>query len=142
MHELIGILVTSCSRINLWENPWSLRHPRGVPSVNPSTLSHKSYTHLPPSSNVTALICLAEEIFWFGGLRGVLGSGCGLSSSSCGGILWDDGTQAIPLSTVGYHITFHKSRFINSSKVQRLAKRRGCLLSYSQAEPRKRINAT
>ena len=51
-------------------------------------------------SMIIVLGCLAQEVVLWG-LRGVRGSGCGLSSS-CGGILWDDGTQAIPPSLFLY----------------------------------------
>ena len=34
----IGFLLTSCVGINLGDIPWGLRHPRDVPSVDPSTL--------------------------------------------------------------------------------------------------------
>ena len=49
---------------------------------------------------------IGRRNFLVGGLRGVLGSGCGLSSS-CGGILWDDGTQAIPPSLSIYCMVSH-----------------------------------
>ena len=38
---LIGIFLTSCVGINLGDTPRGLRHPRGVPSVDPSTLGRK-----------------------------------------------------------------------------------------------------
>ena len=41
------IFLTSCVGINLGDTPRGLRHPRGVPSVDPSTLGQKSYTHSP-----------------------------------------------------------------------------------------------
>ena len=39
---LIGFFLTSCVGINLGDIPWGLRHPRDVPSVDPSTLGRKT----------------------------------------------------------------------------------------------------
>ena len=50
--ELIGFFLTSGVGVNLGDTLWGLRHPRGVPLVDPSTLGRKSYTHSPPSSIV------------------------------------------------------------------------------------------
>ena len=52
---LIGFFGTSCVGINLGDIPRGLRHPRDVPSVDPSTLGQKPYTPSPPSSIVTVL---------------------------------------------------------------------------------------
>ena len=40
------IFLTSCVGINLGDTPRGLRHPRGVPSVDPPHSVVKSYTHL------------------------------------------------------------------------------------------------
>ena len=39
---LIGFFLTSCVGINLGDIPRGLRHPRDVPSVDPSTLGRKT----------------------------------------------------------------------------------------------------
>ena len=44
---LIGFFLTSCVGINLGDIPRGLRHPRDVPSVDPSTLGRKPYTPSP-----------------------------------------------------------------------------------------------
>ena len=47
------VFLASCVGINLGDIPRGLRHPRDVPSVDPSTLGQKPYTNSPPSSIVT-----------------------------------------------------------------------------------------
>ena len=37
---------TECGGINLGDIPWGLRHPRDVPSVDPSTLGRKTLYEL------------------------------------------------------------------------------------------------
>ena len=39
------VFLTSCVGINLGDIPRGLRHPRDVPSVDPSTLGQKPYTN-------------------------------------------------------------------------------------------------
>ena len=39
---LIGFFLTLCGAINLGDSPQGLRHPRDVPSVDPSTLGWKT----------------------------------------------------------------------------------------------------
>ena len=43
---LIGFFLTSCVGINLGDIPRGLRHPRDVPSVDPSTLGRKTLYEL------------------------------------------------------------------------------------------------
>ena len=54
------IFLTSCVGINLGDTPRGLRHPRGVPSVDPSTLGQKSYTHSPSLKYCYIPICAYE----------------------------------------------------------------------------------
>ena len=49
------VFLTSCVGINLRDNPQGMRHPRGVPSVHPSTLGRNIPIHHSPPSNIVAI---------------------------------------------------------------------------------------
>ena len=75
---LIGFFGTSCVGINLGDIPRGLRHPRDVPSVDPSTLGrYILIRHSPPSCIVTILYKLqpASNSHWDAHewMRGMLG---------------------------------------------------------------------
>ena len=55
------VFLTSCVGINLGDIPRGLRHPRDVPSVDPSTLGQKPYTNSLRSCIVPMLLLLLKD---------------------------------------------------------------------------------
>ena len=65
---LIGFFGTSCVGINLGDIPRGLRHPRDVPSVDPSTLSQKPYTY----TRDFTVLCMLKNVLFMSIIGGLL----------------------------------------------------------------------